>query len=130
MRISDFNGVTHYAVDLEQIDKILDQRHGGGFNEFFLARGDEKYPVIVVQVSGCLACVHYLPREDDPGFVSLGDLKSVGLEPGGKTTFYMRPNYPIWAINEQVIPFSQALKAAHEFSANPGLPNSIRWFEL
>jgi len=130
MRINDFSGVTHYAGDTEQIDKILHQRYGDGVNMFFLAHGDEIYPVMSLQVSGHLACLHYYPREGPAGFVSLGDLKSVGLQPGGETTFYVSLDQPIWSINEHVIPFSNALKAAHEFSATPGLPRSIRWFEL
>jgi hypothetical protein len=130
MRINDFSRVTHYAGSIEQIDKILHQRYGNGVNEFFLAHGDERYPVISLQVSGRLACMYYFPREGHPGFVSLGDLKSVGLQPGGETTFYVAPDQPIWAINEHVISFSDALKVVHEFCGDPALPKSIEWFEL
>jgi hypothetical protein len=130
MRIEDFNGVTHNTGDIGQVRKILHARYGKGVNQFYISHGDERYPVIVAQVNGPLACLHYLPRDGDPGFVSLGDLKSVGLPPGGETTFYVSPGEPIWAINEHVIPFFDALKAIDEFSANPALPKSIRWFEL
>jgi hypothetical protein len=74
--------------------------------------------------------MHYVSREGDAGYVSLGDLKSVSLDPDGETTFYVSPIEPIWALNKQVIPFSDALKAAHEFLADPALPKSIRWCEL
>jgi hypothetical protein len=130
MRIEDFNGIIHHASDIEEIDNILRKRYGKGVNEFWISHGDERFPVISLQVSGRLACLHYIPRKRHAGFVSLGDLKSLGLEPGGETTFYVGPTTPIWALNEQVISFSDALKVVHEFSANPALPKSIRWFEL
>jgi hypothetical protein len=54
-----------------------------------------------------------------------------GLDPDKDAVFFMNslieeerfPNY-------KVVPFSAALVAAKEFLASPGLPPSIRWFEL
>jgi hypothetical protein len=129
MRIFDFES-THYAADLKQIDFILSKRYGDGVNNFWISHGEQRYPTIAILAKGNVACVHYFPREGHPGYVSLGDLKSLGLEPGGETTFYVRPTAPIWAINEHVISFPDALNAVHEFAANPALPKSIQWFEL
>jgi hypothetical protein len=130
MRIEDFNGRTCHASDIEQIDRILSKRYRKGANEFRISHEGEKFPRISLQVNGPLACLHYFPEQGHPGHVSLGDLKSLGLKPGGDTTFYVTETEPIWARNEQVISFPDALKVIHEFAANPALPKSIRWFEL
>src|SRR6516165_8421738 len=99
MRIEDFNGVTCHASDIEQIDRILHKRYGEGVNDFWISLGNEKYPTIALQVNRDLASLHYFPREGHPGYVSVGDFKSLGLEPNGETTFYVTPTEPIWAIN-------------------------------
>ena len=33
-------------------------------------------------------------------------------------------------LNDSVVPFSEALKAAKEFLVSEGLPDSMEWFEL
>lgn len=54
-----------------------------------------------------------------------------GLEVGKMYIFYLDSEIqeqPI--LNDSVVPFSEALKAAKEFLVSEGLPDSMEWFEL
>jgi hypothetical protein len=126
MRIEDFKGA-YYADNPRQIDAILHKRNDDGLNEFWIWRGEQKHPVMGLLVRNDLACLNYFPRERHPGFASVGNLPS--LNPRGETDFWAH-GAPMPVINWKILPFADALRAIHEFRVDPGLPNSIRWFEL
>lgn len=128
MRIQDFERV-YDASGNDAIDSALTKRHGSGVNAFWLSHGSSKYPALLILVNGELASLHYFPKDRHPGFRSVGKVE--GLEPGGTTTFFMNNvNEPEQILNDSIVPFSTALKAAKEFSASADLPPSVEWFEL
>src|ERR1700681_3617650 len=124
MRIQDNDSVSNVtsAVDIEA---ALSKRHRTGLNSFWLSHGDELFPVINLLVRGDLAYLEYFPSEGHPGFVSVGG--SPNLSPGGCTTFFPDDtNETLQISNEAVIPFSDALKAALEFSVSTTMPRCIQ----
>lgn len=128
MRIEDHNSLCH-ATDPRKIDEVLGRRFDNGINAFWLSHGDEKFPAINLLVNGDLAYLHYFPGEDHPGFASVGDLEN--LDPEGQTTFLLETfSDSLQILNEHVVLFSDALKAAQEFAKSAGLPKCIQWDEL
>ncbi len=82
-----------------------------------------------MMVKGDLAYLEYFPSDGHPGFVSIGN--SLNLKPGGLTTFFPdRTNETLQIMNEAVVPFSDALKAAQEFAVSKTLPKCIQWESL
>ncbi len=54
-----------------------------------------------------------------------------GLPKGGDTIFFPDTAIePTWIMNEAVVPFSDALKAAQEFAISRAMPKCIRWNSL
>jgi hypothetical protein len=127
MRIFDFEGEIEAHSDAE-LEVILERRFGDGVNGFWLAH-EQEYPVISLLVNGSLATLVYFPEEFHPGFRSVGCLQE--LTPGEMTTFYLdNPRQEQPMLNESVIHFSDALRAAKEFLHSESLPQSIKWSEL
>jgi hypothetical protein len=128
MRIEDHNSVCH-TTDPPKIDEALGRRFDNGINAFWLSHGDQKFPAINLLVRGNLAYLHYFPNEDHAGFASVGELKN--LKAGGETKFLLE-NFvdSVQIVNEYIVLFADALKAAQEFAKSPTLPKSIRWDEL
>ena len=82
-----------------------------------------------ILANGELAYVHFFPREGHPGLASVGALPN--LRPGEDMVFFLyNSREPIEVMNESVIAFSDALKAAQEFAISKSLPKCIRWRSL
>jgi Immunity protein Imm1 len=128
MTIEDY----HTACDittLAEVEALLRRRYGAGRNAFWLRHGCNKFPAINIMVSGDLAYIHYFPKERHPGFASVGMLP--GLRSGEETDFFLSSsNEPLGIMNDAVVRFSDALKAAQEFAISPELPKCIQWSEL
>jgi len=128
MRIEDYDTVWDVTSPAD-IATAMRTRHGAGRNAFWLSHGNKEFPSISIMVSGDLAYVHYFPKEGHPGFASVGNLP--GLRPGEDSVFFMHnSDEPIGVMNEAVVPFRDALKAAQEFAISSALPKSIQWSEL
>jgi hypothetical protein len=113
---------------LRDIASTLSRRHVGGTNSFWLSHGAELYPAINIMVKGDLAAVHSLPKDQEPGFVSVANVR--GPRPDETSIFFIGPTEKIWVRNDAVVPFSDALKVAQDFSISTTMPNCIQWFEL
>jgi hypothetical protein len=83
----------------------------------------------VILVNNELANLTYFPPGRHPGFQSQGSVP--GLDVGGFSKFFLNsPNELQEIMNDQVVPFSAAVKAAKEFLACGELSKSIDWLEL
>ena len=90
--------------------------------------GSSKNPSLAILVRADLASLNYFPEGDSAGFRSVG--KVSGLKPGGMSIFYLdNPNQEQPVLNDSIVPFSDALKAAKDFLVSTDLPSSIKWFE-
>jgi hypothetical protein len=127
MRIEDFETI-YQATETKEIEAILSKRYDDGLNGFWLSHGSERYPLIILVVKRDLANLHYFPKEDHPGFASVGHMESLNSD--DSTEFFLHPDQTVGIWNQAIIPFSDALKAAKEFSVSPTLPKSIPWDEL
>jgi len=127
MRIQDYDSVCD-VTEPADIAAALSKRHGNGINSFWLSYGAELYPAINILVKRDLASVHYLPEDQDAGFVSVA--KVLGARANETSIFFIGPTEKIWVVNHQVVPFSDALKVAQEFAISTTLPKCIQWFEL
>jgi len=127
MRVEDFDAV-HDVTTLADVQAALSKRHDAGINAFWLSHGSKKHPAISILVKGDLAYVHYFPNEDHPGLASVAELPVP--RPHETSIFFVSPNEKVWILNGAVVPFSDALKAAQEFSVSRTLPKCIRWNSL
>jgi hypothetical protein len=128
VRIQDYDSVCNVTRPAD-IDAALRKRHGSGRNAFWLSHGAELFPAINIMVKGDLAYVHYFPKEEHPGFASVGKLP--GLRPNGDTNFFMSSSdEPVEIRNGAVVHFLDALKVAQEFATSSVVPRCIQWFEL
>jgi hypothetical protein len=128
MRIQDYDTVWD-ATSPAEIEAALRTRHGAGRNAFWLSDGSKEFPAINIMVIGELAYVHYFPARRNPGFASIGAVP--GLKPGEETEFFPDDtDEPLEIMNEAVVRFSDALKAAQEFGISAAMPNCIQWSEL
>jgi hypothetical protein len=129
MRVIDFEGV-HEAASVEELDTILNRKHGGGLNSFWLSQGSNTYPTLSLLVKGDLATINYIPKEHDAGFRSVGNVRGLNLE--GTTTFAMSNDRAddVVVLNDAVLSFAAALKAAKEFFSSKDLPRSVQWMQL
>ena len=128
MKIQD-NESERNVTSSRDIEAALSKRQRSGRNSFWLSHGAEPYPVINILVKGELAYLEYFPSESHPGFISVG--RSPDLMPGGRTAFFPDDtNETLEIMNEAVVPFSDALRAAQEFAISRTMPKCIQWFEL
>jgi hypothetical protein len=128
MRIQDNDSISNVTNPVD-IEAALGKRDGAGRNSFWLSHGAELYPVINIMVKGDVAYLGYFPNEDHPGFNSVGE--SLNLSRGGYTTFFPDDtNETLQIMNEAVVPFSDALRAAQEFAVSKTFPKCIRWTSL
>jgi hypothetical protein len=128
MFVQDFDS-THNVENPADIEAVLSRRHRTGVNSFWLGQRAGGFPAINIMVNGNLAYVHYFPKEDHPGFASVGG--SLGLNPEGDTIFFhdnTEETCPI--MNDAVVPFSDALKAAQEFAVSNARPKCLQWDSL
>jgi|SRR6516162_8000616 hypothetical protein len=127
MRIEDYES-KHDVTDPRDIRAVLSKRYDDR-NTFWLFHGDEEFPEMNILANGELAYVHFFPREGHPGLASVGALPN--LRPGEDMVFLLyNSREPIEVMNESVIAFSDALKAAQEFAISKSLPKCIRWRSL
>jgi hypothetical protein len=128
MKIQDNESETN-VTSSRDIEAALSKRQGSGRNSFWLSHGTELYPVISVLVNGDLAYLEYFPSDGHPGFTSVGG--SLDLSPGGHTAFFPDDTHETLQImNEAVVPFPDAVRAAQEFAISKTLPRCIEWVEL
>jgi hypothetical protein len=127
MKIQDYDSVCDVMKPAD-IEATLSKRFGAGRNAFWLSHGNEERPAISILVKGGLAYVHYFPNEDHPGLASVAKL--LGPRAYETSIFFVRPNEKVWILNSAVVPFSDALKAAQEFSISRTLPKCIQWNSL
>jgi len=127
MKIEDYDSVCD-VVSAQDIEAALSRRHHNGMNSFWLSHGTEEFPYINILAKGDLAYVHYFPSERHPGFASVAKV-SVD-KPHETSVFFLYPTEKVWILNGAVVPCSEALKAAKEFSITTAMPKSIQWFEL
>jgi hypothetical protein len=128
MKIHDYHNERDASTPAE-IEAMLGERHGMGRNAFWLFHGCNEFPWLSVMVIGDLAYAHYFPHERHPGFASVGMLP--GLKSGENTVFFFPSSKePLPIMNEAVVRFSDALRAAQEFAISPELPKCVQWSEL
>jgi hypothetical protein len=127
MRVEDFE-IGLDVTTMQELEAALSRRHGVGINSFWLAHVVGGFPAINIVVKGDLAHVHYFPKEDHPGFKSVADLP--GPRPRDTSVFFIAPKEKIWVLNDGIVPFSQALKAAEEFAVSNAMPKCVRWRSL
>jgi immunity protein Imm1 of predicted polymorphic toxin system len=127
MNIEHFGGTADVA-DSASLDEVLAARFGDqhDVNEFWIS-GEQRYPLLSVQVCGELSCLHYFPEEDHPGFISVGQ----GGGAGGTAVFCTNtPTEEIEVEASAVVPFEQARQATHEFMRSGSQPTCVAWSEL
>lgn len=128
MRIQDHDSICN-ATNPTEVAAALSRRHAGGRNGFWLSHGAKSFPAINIMVLGDLAHLHYLSEEHHPGYTSEGSI--CRLPKGGDKIFFPdTATEPTWIMNETVVPFSDALKAAQEFAVSHTMPKCIRWNSL
>ena len=128
LAIEDMEHVCH-AVDADEVEEALNSRYEGEVNEFWLNHDDERFPALAIVVKGDLASLTYFPDGGHPGYKSMGGVD--GLELGEFSAFSVNtPRERHLVLNDSIVPFSTALKAAKEFLADRGLPRSVEWVEL
>jgi hypothetical protein len=128
MRIQDYDSICN-VTNPADIASAMSRRHRAARNAFWLSHGSELFPAISILVNGDLAYLHYFPKERHAGLASIGDLP--GLKAEEFTKFFPeQSNEPFDVMNEAVVPFSDALKVAHEFSISATMPKCIRWNSL
>jgi hypothetical protein len=127
IRIEHFGGADEVST-LPSLDRVLSARYGQDANEFWLF-GEPKHPSLSILVRGKLASLTYFPDEAHPGFTSEGNVPA--LDPDGDSIFYTNtPREEIEISNAAVVTVESALKAAHDFFLDRGLPSSLEWDEL
>lgn len=128
MLVEDFKGAVEVNTP-DELEAALTKRYGRDANSFWLSRPLRRYPSLAMLVMGDVASLNYFPGGGGAGFRSVGHVS--GLEAGGMSTFYLdseEQEQP--TLNDSVVPFSDALRAAQEFLASDTLPTAIQWFEL
>src|SRR5258708_24352385 len=128
MRVYDFNG-PYEANSIQDLETLLMRRDGHGANGFWLSHESALYPTLSLLVKDDLAYLHYVPKENEAGFRSVGKMASV--LPGKMTTFFInKDGDQITVLNDAVLPFSAALRAAKPFFFSTELPQSVQWLQL
>ena len=128
MIVADFKGASEVSTPTE-LEAALKKRYGHNANSFWLSHPPMRDPSLAILVRGDLASINYFPGDGSAGFRSVGHVG--GLEPGEMSIFYLdseKQELPM--LNDSIVPFSDALKAALEFFVSAALPVSMEWFEL
>jgi Immunity protein Imm1 len=120
----------HEVGTLEEFERVLAKRYENEVNAFWINRGGNRVPLLLILVNKAYAYMFYFPSEDGhPGFHSVGRLPE--LDPDQDTIFFMnRIEEPEGFPNFAVIELADALAAAKEFFASTALPQCVEWFEL
>lgn len=129
MMIEDLKQVTHAVTTADELEMVLRERYECDVNSFWLWPDGREFPKLLILVNADIAYLHYVPADGHAGFSSIG--MPPNLQPGEWSAFYMgsmNEEQPI--VNEAVVSFVDAAKAAREFFASAGMPRSIKWLEL
>jgi len=126
MNIEDISG-THIVNNIAELEAVLNRRHLGDVNAFWLATESGGFPTLMVLVKECLAVLHYLPTADEPGLRSLGENQD-----GEIMHFSISPSSAddVQEPSDAIVTLDAAWQAAKEFFDSRTLPQSIRWKEL
>ena len=125
MRVEHFGG-TDQIHSSAGLCELLKKRYGNDANEFFIS-GKDRYPLLSMLVRGSVACLHYFPREEHPGFISATGTNELD----GVLVFYTNTATEEIEVDARAgIPFEQAQAAAKEFLALGAMPASVQWREL
>jgi hypothetical protein len=119
----------HNVETPADIDAILSKRYRLRINSFWVADSAGAFPAINIMVNGDLAYVHYFPKDQHPGYASVGG--ALGLNPEEDTDFFhdnAQETFPI--MNDSVVPFSDALKVVQGFAISKSIPKCVQWNEL
>ena len=121
MEVEDLSG-THGAHSIAELEQLLGVRFNDRLNHFWLRADGSKFPELAIMVNGDLSAIHYFPQKRHAGFVSLGG--KLNLDPDKTTTFSIShsPADDAQVRHEFVIPFSEAMKVAKEFSILKSCP--------
>lgn len=129
VRVQDLEKLQE-ADNPDAVGAALAERYGSGVNALWLSHGGDKYPALLILLSGDLASCHYFPSDRHPGYRSVGRVP--GLDPGGITTFFMNsikePPQPM--PNDSVVSCAAAHEAAKQFLSSTDLPTAVEWLEL
>src|SRR4051812_28005265 len=73
--IIDINSRGYQAADIVDLEAILAKRNENDANGFWLTHEDDEYPQLGVFVKEDHAYLHFIPKEYDAGFASVGMLE-------------------------------------------------------
>ncbi|MES2951453.1 MAG: hypothetical protein V4858_23220 [Pseudomonadota bacterium] len=108
---------------LTDLRGVLSARNGS-VASFWLV--DSEGPCLAVMVKNEVACVHYFPNREHPGFYSVGP-----TEDWENHVSFVADNHESTPVPvAMVIPWAKAETAAEEFFQAKGKPVSLEWREL
>jgi hypothetical protein len=123
MHVSSLSG-QHVADTTEELRVLLSGRHNGQFATFWLSH--DKFPVLLLGINADKAWLNFIPADEDPGFLSQGDLSS-DLPP---VEFVDDDLQPDLRPANCVVPLSTAEQAVVEFYETGKLPAGVSWLRL
>jgi hypothetical protein len=127
IKVCDYRTEREVGTEAE-VEAILAERTANGMNMWWVAF-DTQFPCVSILANKSLACVHFHPHDEHPGFQAQGPAS--GLDPNGETMFSISgPNEEVWMPNTSVVEFSVAIRAVRDFLRDQQMSSSIRWLEL
>ena len=128
IKIEDFSG-RGLVEDSGTLRTYFARRYDNDLNEYWLST-ESGFPALSIQVRGSLACLHYFPSADHPGYISKN--KGGNISVGEIVVFATNtPEEEIEVYGENIVGIEEAFLAANEFVVDPfRLPPSTRWIEL
>jgi hypothetical protein len=129
MTVVDIAGA-HEVKNVRELEAVLMRRYKNDLNAFWLAHRNGEYPTLSLLVKEDLASLNYIPKEHVAGLRSVGNMPH--LNSGETTRFSISNNSgdDLFVLNDAVLPFSAALRAAKEFFFSEDPPQSIEWLQL
>jgi hypothetical protein len=111
-----------------ELEIVLAERTANGMNCWWVSF-DAMYPCVAILANGNLACVHYHPEDQHPGFQAQGP--PIGLNANDQTMFSIDgPNEQIWMPNSSVIDFLTAIRVVRDFLRDQKMSPAVPWLEL
>lgn len=127
IKVSDY-GHERDAASAAEVEAMLAERTLNGMNMWWVSF-DERYPCVSILANESLACVHFHPHDQHPGFQAQGPAS--GLDEQGQTMFSISgPNEEVWMPNTSVVDFSIAVQAVRDFLRDKRMSPGIQWLEL
>jgi hypothetical protein len=117
------------AKKITDVESIMQQRFEPGFGAFWLSHHESGYPVLNVLIRDDLAALHFLEQENEPGYLSIGNLPNVDLQ--GTTEFAISTcrGDDLIIPNKSLITIATALDATKEFFISGCRPKCVQWIE-